>query len=98
MMISPELAGGTAAFFTTVAFLPQAIKTIITKHIKGLSISMLSLQFTGNFLWILYGIWIHSPSVLIANIITSSIVLVIIVTVVLCRFSQKQEVNIDPNN
>ena len=68
MHYSPEIIGGSAAVFTTVAFLPQAIKTIITKHIIGLSLGMLMLQFTGNFLWILYGVWIHSPSVLIANI------------------------------
>ena len=88
-MHSPaEIVGFSAAFFTTVAFLPQAIKTIITKHIKGLSLGMLSLQFTGNFLWILYGLWIKSPSVFLANIITSSIVLTIIITVIHCRKTQ----------
>lgn len=88
MHYSPEIVGCSAAIFTTVAFLPQAIKTIITKHIVGLSLSMLTLQFIGNSLWILYGLWIHSPSVLIANIITSAIVLTIIITVIVCRISQ----------
>lgn len=95
-MYSPEIVGYSAAAFTTVAFLPQAIKTIITKHTLGLSLGMLTLQFTGNFLWILYGFWIRSPSVFIANIITSSIVLIIIIVAKINRRKEiKQDVAMD---
>ena len=93
MHYSAEIVGFSAASFTTIAFFPQAIKTIITKHIRGLSLCMLSLQFTGNFLWILYGLWIKSPSVFIANIITSSVVLIIIITVLKCRFFEIKNSN-----
>lgn len=87
MLNSAEIIGFTAVFLTTIAFLPQAIKTIIIKQTKGLSLVMLTTQCAGNSLWILYGYWIKSPSVFIANIITTAIVFTIIVTVMRCRLA-----------
>ena len=87
MINLPETIGFTAALLTTVAFLPQAIKTIVTRQTKGLSLVMLTTQCTGNSLWLLYGYWINSSSVFIANIITTFIGFTIIVTVICCRVS-----------
>lgn len=74
MLATPEIVGFAAAILTTVAFLPQAIKTLKTKQTEGISLTMLICQCSGNALWILYGIWIQSPSVLVANLITTAIV------------------------
>ena len=71
------LIGVSAAIFTTVAFLPQAIKTIRTKHTRDLSLSMLTTQFTGNFIWIIYGFLISDLPITVANIITLLLVFII---------------------
>jgi MtN3 and saliva related transmembrane protein len=80
---SAESLGFIAAFFTTLAFLPQVIKVIRTRQVIGLSLLMLSLQATGNLLWIFYGIWMRLPSLLIANVITLALVVTVLIHVVL---------------
>lgn len=86
MHYSPEILGFAAAIFTSIAFLPQAIKTILTKDISGISLQMLMLQGIGNFLWVLYGLWIHSLSIVCANVITCLMVFSIVFVVVRCKF------------
>jgi MtN3 and saliva related transmembrane protein len=69
----------SAAFGTTVSFLPQAIKTIQTKNTSGISLYMYALFTLGTLLWLIYGIMSHSMPVTIANAITfifASIILV----------------------
>ena len=73
------LIGLSAAFGTTVSFLPQAIKTIQTKNTSGISLSMYALFTMGTLLWLIYGLMSHSLPVTIANAITfifASIILV----------------------
>lgn len=65
------IIGLVAAAFTTISFLPQAVKTIKTKHTKDLSLGMYLVLTTGIFLWLLYGILIRDVPIIIANIITS---------------------------
>lgn len=79
-MDSTELIGMIAAFFTTIAFLPQAIKVIKTKNTQDLSLSMYSILCTGLLLWLIYGIQIDSLPIIIANGITlilSSTILIV---------------------
>jgi len=65
-----ELIGLIAAVLTTAAFLPQVYKTWKTKDVSALSLPMLILFFTGIVLWLVYGIYIKSLSMIIANGIT----------------------------
>lgn len=65
-----EIIGLTAAFCTTISFLPQAIKTIRTKNTEGISLSMYVVFTVGTFLWLLYGIMVHSLPVSAANAVT----------------------------
>ncbi len=65
-----EAFGFSAAFLTTVAFLPQLIKTWRTKTADDISILMLITFLLGVSFWIVYAIQINSLPVLIANIIT----------------------------
>ncbi|ABX08566.1 SemiSWEET transporter [Prochlorococcus marinus] len=67
---TPNFFGFIAAALTTVAFLPQVIKTIKTKSAEDVSIVMLIMFITGVLFWILYAIQTNSLPVLIANIIT----------------------------
>ncbi|MCL7762410.1 SemiSWEET transporter [Polaribacter sp. Z014] len=70
-----EIIGLVAAVFTTTSFLPQVFKTYKTKDTSGLSLSMYIIFFTGVILWLIYGIYINSLSIILANIITASLTL-----------------------
>ncbi|CAD6493725.1 MAG: PQ loop repeat protein [Candidatus Argoarchaeum ethanivorans] len=64
------ILGLVAATCTTVSFLPQAIKTIRSKHTKDLSFGMYTVLTIGVFLWFVYGIFIKDIPVILANGIT----------------------------
>ncbi len=59
-----------AALCTTLAFLPQAIKTIRTKQTKDLSLGMYSVFVTGVALWLVYGLLNRDVPITVANAIT----------------------------
>ena len=65
-----DFFGFSAAFLTTIAFLPQLYKTWKTKSAEDVSLIMLILFITGLICWIIYGIKINSVPILLANIIT----------------------------
>ena len=62
-----DFLGYIAATITTIAFLPQIIKTIKSKSAKDVSMGMFVLFTTGVFLWIVYGVLTKTYPVLIAN-------------------------------
>ncbi|EDP71123.1 hypothetical protein FBALC1_01527 [Flavobacteriales bacterium ALC-1] len=66
-----EIIGLCAAFLTTASFLPQVYKTWKTKDVSGLSLPMLTMFFTGVVLWLIYGLLLKSPSLILANGITT---------------------------
>ena len=74
-----EAFGYLAAFLTTIAFLPQLIKTWRTKTAEDISTVMLITFLLGVSFWIVYAIQINSLPVLIANIITFLLNLTILV-------------------
>ena len=65
-----ELLGYAAAFLTTFAFLPQAIKTLRLKKTDELSFIMCISICLGVLLWLIYGILIHNTPLIMANGIT----------------------------
>jgi len=74
------ILGLIAATFTTVAFIPQAVKIIRTKHTKDISIVMYSMLIVGIILWLLYGIMIKELPIILTNSVTlifTSIILVL---------------------
>jgi MtN3 and saliva related transmembrane protein len=77
-----EIIGIICCTCTTVAFLPQAIKSIMTKNVSGLSLTMYVIYCTGLVFWILYGIYLKSIQMIISDSITllfSSIILFMII-------------------
>ena len=62
--------GMIAAILTTSAFLPQAIKTIRTKHTKDISLWTYLILVLGLALWFVYGLLITDWPVILANSIT----------------------------
>jgi MtN3 and saliva related transmembrane protein len=77
-MLNPEYIGFFAAILTTSAFLPQAYKIWKSKTADGLSLTMYVTMGTGTLCWLLFGILIQSPSVIVANLVSISIIIFII--------------------
>ena len=65
-----EFFGYFAAVLTTLAFIPQLIKTLKTKKAEDVSLTTLIMFLTGVAAWIIYGVQISSKPILIANVIT----------------------------
>ena len=65
-----QLLGLSAGMLTTIAFLPQVIKTWKERSAKGLSLGMFSLFCTGVALWLAYGILVRDIPVIAANLLT----------------------------
>ena len=65
-----QIIGFSAAGITSIAFVPQLIKTWKTKSTEDVSILMLSMFILGIFLWIIYGLRIKELPIVIANSVT----------------------------
>jgi len=76
---SVTIIGMIGASLTTVAFLPQAIKTIRTKNTRDLSLGMFVLSEMGVVMWLTYGILIGDVPIIFANVITFFLISTIIV-------------------
>ena len=70
--------GSVAAILTTASFVPQAWHTFRTRDVSGISLSMYSLFTAGVALWLVYGILMKAWPIIIANIITTSLALMIL--------------------
>jgi MtN3 and saliva related transmembrane protein len=62
--------GFFAAFCTTIAFVPQALKVWKTKSTKDISLYMFIIFTIGVFSWLLYGIIISDLPIMLANGVT----------------------------
>jgi MtN3 and saliva related transmembrane protein len=69
-MNGAHLLGLFAGACTTVAFLPQVIKTWKSKSAKDLSLSMFLIFCLGVVLWLVYGIMVQDMPVIVANALT----------------------------
>ncbi len=68
--MSGEWLGYAAATLTTLAFVPQAIKTIRSKDTRGISLSMYVAFTVGIGFWLGYGIVLQSWPMIAANLVT----------------------------
>ena len=69
-MIPADLVGYIAAFCTTVAYIPQAVKVYKTKQTKDISIGMFFIMVIGLFLWLAYGFMSDSMPIIWSNVVT----------------------------
>lgn len=65
-----ELLGYCAAFLTTIAFLPQVVRSWRTRDLSGISLGMYSLFTAGVGLWLVYGFIIEKWPLILANALT----------------------------
>jgi MtN3 and saliva related transmembrane protein len=74
-----DWVGSAAACLTTASFVPQAWHTFRSRDVSGISITMYSLFTLGVALWLVYGILLLAWPIIIANVITTSLALMILV-------------------
>ena len=70
MAVDMEWAGYLAAVMTTLAFVPQAAKTIRTKDTRSISLGMYVVFTIGIGFWLVYGIALDSMPMILSNIVT----------------------------
>jgi len=74
-----NLIGTLAGILTTIAFIPQVIKTWRSRSARDISLFMFLLFSTGVSLWLVYGLILNAMPIVIANGITLALSLSILV-------------------
>ena len=69
-MLYADIYGFIAAILSTIAFLPQVIKTWRFKKAEDISITTLLIFISGLLFWIIYGFQTRTIPVLLANTMT----------------------------
>ena len=68
-----NLIGTLAGILTTIAFIPQVLKTWRTRSAGDISLLMFLLFSSGVLLWLIYGLLLHAMPIIIANGVTLSL-------------------------
>jgi MtN3 and saliva related transmembrane protein len=74
-----NILGTSAGSLTTIAFVPQVIKTWKSKSGGDISYGMFLLFSLGVVLWLCYGVAISAPPVIISNAVTLCLAVLILV-------------------
>ncbi len=80
-MNNVEIIGFIAGIFVAVSLLPQVIKSWRTRSTKDIALSWSVINLSGQILWIVYGVYIGSLSL----VIMSSIALVMNIFMVVLK-------------
>lgn len=83
---SADLIGAIAGTLTTVAFLPQVIKTWRTRSTADISTAMFVLFCSGVALWLIYGLMIEALPVILANAVT----LLLAGSILVCKLRERR--------
>lgn len=78
-MILVDYIGSIAATCTTLAFVPQAIKSYKTRDLSGISLPMYTIFTLGVAMWFVYGLLKQDWPIIIANFITVALSAMILV-------------------
>lgn len=77
-MTTLEIIGLVATFFTTGAYVPQALKIIKTKSTASLSVPTYTMICVGSAMWVYYAFTRDDLPVMIANGVTGILSVVIL--------------------
>ena len=77
---STDVLGYVAAILTTGSFIPQALLTLRTRDVAGISFGMYAAFAVGVALWLVYGLRLGEWPIVVANAVTLVLALVILVT------------------
>jgi MtN3 and saliva related transmembrane protein len=79
-MNTQDLLGYAAAALTTGSFLPQALLTLRTRDVSGISLAMYTAFTAGVALWLAYGIVLGEWPIVVANAVTLALAGTILAT------------------
>ncbi len=82
-----EAVGSVAAMCTTISFLPQVVRTWRTRSVGDISLFMYLVLCIGLCLWLVYGLFIGSKPMIVANAV--SLVLAGVVLAMRIMFAKK---------
>jgi MtN3 and saliva related transmembrane protein len=75
-----DVIGAVAGALTTVAFVPQVVKTWRTRSTRDISLAMWLVFWCGVAMWTVYGLMLAAWPIVVANLFTlllSGVILVI---------------------
>ncbi len=84
------ILGYSAAFLTSLSFLPQAVLVIRTRSTSGISLLMYSLFTLGVAFWLIYGIATKATPIIAANAVTLALASTILTLTAKERLGQKK--------
>ena len=67
-----------ATFFSAISAAPQAIKTIKTRDVSGLSLTMWILSLSASISWFSYGIYLSYIPLVATNVLTTTFQVIIL--------------------
>ena len=88
-LISNDWLGYLAASLTTMSFVPQAVLTLRTRDVHGISAGMYSVFTVGVALWLAYGWRLGEWPIIIANAVTLVLAATILVTKLVVEWQQR---------
>ena len=96
MSVLLEIVGLSAGAIGVIAWGPQIKRVWGHQRHDGISIPTFGIVALSLFLWLIYGIAIDSLAMIIANILTLSVILIIIIGVLRCRRNEMIDDEIMP--
>jgi len=81
--------GYLAATLTTLSFVPQALLTLRTRQVQGISVAMYSVFTLGVALWLAYGWRLGEWPIVLANAVTLVLAATILLTKVWVEWRAK---------
>lgn len=85
-----EWLGYSAACLTTFAFVPQALLTLRTRNVSGISLGMYAAFTLGVGLWLAYGVALGAWPIIAANTVTLGLASFILGSKILIERAQRQ--------
>ena len=89
-MLLQDAIGYAAAALTTGSFVPQALHTLRTRDVSGISLAMYGTFTAGVALWLAYGLSLGEWPIVAANAVTLLLAATILVTKIVVERQQRQ--------
>jgi MtN3 and saliva related transmembrane protein len=89
-MLLQDTLGYAAAALTTSSFLPQALHTLRTRDVSGISMAMYGSFTLGVALWLCYGLALGEWPIVVANAVTLVLATTILVTKIVVERGQRR--------
>lgn len=86
-----EAIGLLAGILGIIAWIPQIREVWVNKRHEGISLATFSVVTIALGLWLLYGVLIESVSMIVANIMTLSVIFAVILGVVRLRKAESNQ-------